>query len=218
MKRWGVLLLGWTCLCAGTVQADELLYYVEDGNVVFTNTPSRGDVRLVPGLGERVAAVRGQDMPGTPWDEFIRQLGRRHGVSPDLVKAVAMVESALDPNAISPKGAMGLMQLMPATAQQYGVSDPLDPYESLSAGTRHLRDLLDEFDDNQTLALAAYNAGSGAVRRYGGVPDYRETRNYVHKVQDKLTERPRRAVTTASTDKSKIHTRVREDGTVEFSN
>jgi len=216
MNRWSVALLVGICVASGAIQADELLYYVEDGNVVFTNTPSRGDARPVPGLSERVAAIRGQDLPQTPWDAFIRQLGRQHGVSPDLVKAVAMVESALNPNAISPKGAMGLMQLMPATAERYDVSDPLDPYESLSGGTRHLRDLLDEFDDNQTLALAAYNAGSGAVRRYGGVPAYRETRNYVHKVQDKLTGRPRRTIATAA--KSEIQAKVREDGTVEFSN
>ena len=97
-----------------------------------------------------------------------------------------MVESGLDPRARSPKGALGLMQLMPATARQYGVKDALDPWQNLRGGAAHLSDLLDRYDGDLTLTLAAYNAGSGAVQRYRGVPPYRETREYVRKVRNLL--------------------------------
>ncbi len=119
---------------------------------------------------------------------LIRQAARRHGVSPDLIRAVVAVESGFDPRAVSPKGARGLMQLMPATAAELNVDNVYDPAQNLDAGTRHLRGLLDRFDGDLRLALAAYNAGSEAVRRHGGVPPYPETREYVHKVLQRLAD------------------------------
>ncbi len=107
---------------------------------------------------------------------LIRQAARRHGVSADLIRAVVAVESGFDPRAVSPKGARGLMQLMPATAAELNVDNVYDPAQNLDGGTRHLRGLLDRFDGDVRLALAAYNAGSEAVRRLGGVPPYPETR------------------------------------------
>lgn len=107
----------------------------------------------------------------------------RHGVDPLLVKAVILAESGGRRWATSPKGAMGLMQLMPATARRFGVADPFDPAQNVAGGTRYLRWLLDRFGGDVTLALAGYNAGEGAVERHGGVPPYRETRNYVRAVQ-----------------------------------
>ena len=118
--------------------------------------------------------------------QLVQTISREHGVDPKLVDALVRVESSYDPNAVSRRGAMGLMQLMPATAKQYGVRNAFDPGENLLAGSRHLRHLLDEFGGDLTLALAAYNAGSGAVRRHGGVPAYRETRDYVRRVHEKL--------------------------------
>ena len=108
---------------------------------------------------------------------------RQHGVDPLLVKAVILAESAGRRWATSPKGAMGLMQLLPATARRFGVADPFDPAQNVAGGTRYLRWLLDRFGGDVTLALAGYNAGEGAVERHGGVPPYRETRSYVRKVQ-----------------------------------
>ncbi|MBF0622082.1 MAG: lytic transglycosylase domain-containing protein [Magnetococcales bacterium] len=113
----------------------------------------------------------------------IKRLANRYKVEPALVHAVIQAESSFNPNALSPKGAVGLMQLMPETAAKYGVRDRWDPENNIHAGARHLRRLLHMFKNNLTLSLAAYNAGENAVRRYGNrVPPYRETRRYVQKV------------------------------------
>jgi soluble lytic murein transglycosylase-like protein len=111
---------------------------------------------------------------------IIEQAAQRHRVDPRLVHAVITVESRYRANARSRKGAMGLMQLMPATARELQVADPYDPVANIEGGVRHLRQLLDRFE--VPLAVAAYNAGAGAVRRFGGVPPFRETQNYVRQV------------------------------------
>ena len=174
-------------LSAGLAASAEggLYYYVSGDLVVFTNTPSRGDVRAVPGMQESTPAFSAT-LPATPYDPYIELVAAETGLSPSLIKAVALVESGFDPEAVSPKGAQGLMQLMPATAAELGVRNAFDPLENLRAGARYLRSMLDQFDGNLNLALAAYNAGPSAVRRHGGVPAYRETREYVSKVRNKL--------------------------------
>lgn len=121
--------------------------------------------------------------PVSAFDELVSQYAARHALRPELVRAVIQVESGFNPRAVSPKGAMGLMQLMPATARQLGVRDAYDPADNIRGGTAYLRQLLDRYAGNEELALAAYNAGAGAVDRYGRqVPAYRETREYVKKV------------------------------------
>lgn len=120
-----------------------------------------------------------------PYGQLIESLARVHGVDPYLVKALVQVESNYRPRARSPKGAMGLMQIMPATARQYSVSNPFDPKSNLEAGIKHLKTLLNRFE--VSVALAAYNAGEGAIQKFGGIPPYRETRNYVRKVLALLT-------------------------------
>src|SRR6266536_1036787 len=125
-----------------------------------------------------VAAERGHQ-----FDDLISEHSRKNGVRTDLVRAVMQVESAFNPYARSPKGAMGLMQLMPETAKQYGVKNAFNPVENVRAGVAYLRGLLDRYQDNEELALAAYNAGPGAVDKHGQtVPPYRETQNYVTKI------------------------------------
>ena len=116
----------------------------------------------------------------TAFDPLIEQASDKHGVDARLLKAVIQVESSFQPRARSPKGAMGLMQLMPATAREYDARNPYDPQSNIEAGTRYLSKLLREFD--LPLALAAYNAGERAVRQFGGIPPYAETRAYVAKI------------------------------------
>jgi soluble lytic murein transglycosylase-like protein len=122
------------------------------------------------------------------YDPLINEHATRHSLRPDLVRAVIQVESGFNPRARSPKGAMGLMQLMPATALEYGVSNPYDPDQNIGGGSAYLHDLLDRYNGNEELALAAYNAGPGAVERYGQqVPPYRETRDYVKRIGSATT-------------------------------
>jgi soluble lytic murein transglycosylase-like protein len=113
------------------------------------------------------------------------EIAKRHKVDPQLVLAVIRVESAFEPQAVSPKGAQGLMQLMPATAGELGVDDPFDPTANIDGGVRYLSQLLQRYGGDRVRALAAYNAGAGAVDRHRGVPPYRETRSYVRKVLDR---------------------------------
>ncbi|HOC16876.1 MAG TPA: lytic transglycosylase domain-containing protein [Vicinamibacterales bacterium] len=122
------------------------------------------------------------------FDELIVHYAEAQGIRPDLVRAVVQVESGYNPRALSPKGAMGLMQLMPDTAAALGVKRPFDPEENVRGGVAYLRHLLDRFNGNEELALAAYNAGPAAVGRYGNrIPPYRETRDYVRKVRTRTT-------------------------------
>jgi len=161
---------------------------VEDGLVVLA-LKGGGEMGVPP------AAVRGfvpdevLDEVSVPAGGDLRELAaaaaRRHGLDPDLVMAVVSVESGFRPQAVSPKGAQGLMQLMPRTASSLGVADALDPAQNLDGGTRHLGQLLTLYGGDVTRALAAYNAGEGAVDRHGGVPPYRETRAYVKKVLER---------------------------------
>jgi soluble lytic murein transglycosylase-like protein len=120
---------------------------------------------------------------GQRFEALVQEYASRQSLRPELVRAVIQVESGFNPLARSPKGAMGLMQLMPQTARELGVRNAYDPEENIRGGTRYLRLLLDKYAGNEELALAAYNAGSGAVDKYGRqVPPYRETRDYVRKV------------------------------------
>ncbi len=121
-----------------------------------------------------------------PFLALIDQHAAEHDVDPRLVEAVIACESDFDPMAVSRAGAEGLMQLMPATQERLGVQDPFDAEQSVAAGTAHLSELLNEFGGDWTLAVAAYNAGSGAVRRAGGVPRFAETRQYVRKIHHYL--------------------------------
>jgi soluble lytic murein transglycosylase-like protein len=117
------------------------------------------------------------------YDGMIRSLAREHGVPSDLIHSIIEAESNYNHRAVSHKGAMGLMQLMPATARQYGVKDVFDARENITGGIRYLKDLMRLFNRNTKLVLAAYNSGQHAVEKYGGIPPYRETINYIQKIQ-----------------------------------
>jgi soluble lytic murein transglycosylase-like protein len=154
-----------------------------DGITHVTNVPLDPRYRGLPGAAGREAGwsrltghARGRHHAA------IHEISRQHGVSPALVEAVVRAESGFDPGAISPKGAGGLMQLMPATAAALGVTDRFEPRQSISGGVRHLRYLLDRYRGSVALALAAYNAGEAAVDSHRGVPPYPETRQYIRRV------------------------------------
>ena len=138
------------------------------------------------------------------WDSLILAASRRHGVPATLIKAVCLAESGMNPNAKSHAGAMGLMQLMPATAESLGVTDAWDPYQSIDGGTRYLAKMIDRFGTNYRVVAAAYNAGPGNVSKYKGVPPFEETQVYVERVLDYrdmfMTEKPiQRPVTSIPT-------------------
>jgi soluble lytic murein transglycosylase-like protein len=134
------------------------------------------------GLVDPPPARRAPVSTTTRYDAIITTHARAHGVSPALVRAIIEIESGFNPTAVSPKGALGLMQLMPATARELGVVHPFEPDENIRGGVMYLRRLLDHYHQDVSLALAAYNAGPAAVARYGAVPPYRETRAYVTQI------------------------------------
>lgn len=158
------------------------------GHLVLSNQPRSGQTGQIPTYAVpgptlmRTTTKPPSSSGHTRYDDLIRQQASEKGLSPDLVRAVIQAESGFNPHAISPKGAMGLMQLMPATARELGVSDPFQPEENIRGGVTYLARLLARYDQNVELALAAYNAGPGSVERYGAVPPYRETQAYVKKI------------------------------------
>src|SRR5687768_12489991 len=159
-----------------------------EGDRIFLSLKEGGEVGVLPAEvrgfvpDEVVDEVLAPAAAGTDIRALAIAAAQRHGLDPNLVLAVVGVESAFQPAAISHKGAQGLMQLMPATARELGVTDPLDPAQNLDGGTRYLRQLVARYGGDLGKALAAYNAGPGAVKRHRGVPPYRETHHYIDRV------------------------------------
>jgi hypothetical protein len=173
----------------------------EHGVIEATNVPAeRGYQLTYPGKGTLIhsAAWRLRPNYNGEYDHHIAAAASTHNVSTQLVRAVIQVESDFDSLARSSKGAQGLMQLMPDTARQLGVSNAFDPRQNIFAGVRYLRILLDMFRGDVSLATAAYNGGASNVQRYGGVPPFKETRNYVAKIQSLLSGLGAPMVTAAS--------------------
>jgi hypothetical protein len=177
----GMTVFGVVSACA-TASWGKILRYVDANGVIwFTDIPTP------PGEREAQQTTAGSRQPDRvmqlkthPYRAAVEQLARRHALNPQLVSALMAVESAFDPEAVSPKGAQGLMQLMPLIAQYYRVYNPFNPDDNIEGGIRYLSDLLRLFDNQLPLALAAYNGGENLVRKHGGVPPFLEA--YVNKV------------------------------------
>ena len=182
------------CLLAAASPARAQIYSWTDGNghLVLSNRPKAGSEHayVVP-QSESIRATRPVDTSkSTLYDDMIRLNAKLQGVRTDLVRAVVQVESAFNPFAKSPKGAMGLMQLMPETMKEFGVRDAFNPGENIRGGVAYLKQLLDRYKNNEVLALAAYNAGPGAVDKHGQtVPPFKETQDYVSKI-GRISPRP----------------------------
>jgi soluble lytic murein transglycosylase-like protein len=167
-----------------------LVVTMVSGYLVYGRTDAPGS-STVAGTSIVSEAPERSDALSSGIEAYIEDVAARYGVSKDLIAAIIEAESSYNPRAISPRGAQGLMQLMPETAAILRVSDPFDPRENIDGGVRHLLSLMDRFDNNLPLALAAYNAGEGAVIRHRGIPPFRETRQYVKRIMRQLDrERP----------------------------
>jgi hypothetical protein len=153
-----------------------------------------------------------------PYEEAIARVAEKYGVETNLLRAVIKCESNFNSMAISRAGAQGLMQLMPETARLRKVNDPFDAAQNMEGGTRHLKYLLEKYGGNKTLALAAYNAGEGAVRRHGGVPPYKETQNYVKVVLDHYDRYCTYGTGDDAITRDDIQSFIRSDGTLQFTN
>jgi soluble lytic murein transglycosylase-like protein len=151
-------------------------------------------------------------------EKLVREAAERHQVDPALVRAVIETESNWNPGAVSRKGALGLMQLIPTTAQRFGVNDVFSPKQNVEAGVSYLKTLLERYNGNLDLALAAYNAGEGAVDRAHGVPSYRETKNYVQRVQEAYFRPGSGRLESAYTRTNQIHRVVEASGRIIFTN
>ncbi len=172
---------------AANVFAGIYCFVDEQGVVHFSNVPTDNRYKLYktfkkPLLKRKTRKIRSRPIYESYYDSHIWKAAIKYGVDFALLKAVIKAESNFDPNAVSPKGAEGLMQLMPETSQLLNVKDPFDPEENILAGTRYLKMLMDQFNNNVVFALAAYNAGPDVVSEYKGIPPYPETVTYVKRV------------------------------------
>lgn len=177
-----------TCNVPAPARADIYKYEDPDGTLHFTDAPTDKRFKVFMRDIKKDKKLRTAfKLPGyarnpAEFEPIIASCSREYGVDSSLVKAVIHAESGYNPSAVSPKGAQGLMQLMPKTAQGLKVNDCFNPSDNIRGGVRYLRFLLDTFKGDESLALAAYNSGMGAVAKYGGIPPYPETRSYVAKV------------------------------------
>jgi soluble lytic murein transglycosylase-like protein len=175
-------------LCSAMVHspalADIFVYIDKEGVMHFSNAPTHNRYRVYMKEGSRSPEPLAQSvkLDTDKYDHLIAESCRLHGVDFALVKAVIRAESSFDPYAISSKGAEGLMQLMPETSKRLNVANPFDPRENIKGGVKHLKYLLGRFNYDLKLSLAAYNAGETTVAQVNGVPNYRETKNYIVEV------------------------------------
>ncbi|MFQ6082309.1 MAG: transglycosylase SLT domain-containing protein [Candidatus Aminicenantia bacterium] len=177
---WKDLLLLFSVLCflsSLPLTAEIYTYLDENGRLVVTNRPSTR-----PKIVKRVSSPM-------DYDEIIKRMGVKYRIDLSLIHSIISAESNYNPRAVSPKGAIGLMQLMPETAKRYGVNNPYDPVQNIEGGIKYLKDLIKLYNGKTSLILAAYNAGQEAVKKYNGIPPYQETKDYIRKVMKSYNKR-----------------------------
>jgi hypothetical protein len=218
---FSALVVGWLCGFGSVSEAAEGAYRLidDEGVIHITDAPNDPRYRPIGGFSGTRAGwlkVPARVRVGSAFTEEIRETAMRYGVNPALVEAVIRIESAFNPWAVSRKGAQGLMQLMPSTASALGVRDAFNPRQNIEGGVRHLRYLLDRYPGNVPLALAAYNAGEGAVDSYGGIPPYTETQQYVQKILERTGDSHGKSA--ASPPPPAIYRYEDADGSLTFTN
>jgi soluble lytic murein transglycosylase-like protein len=224
----GMILAALT-LFTGVAQAQIAKVTSDDGRQLFVNADPPVSIRL--GASKQRATIymnaessfNGYSRAAVSIDrdgaeKLVREAADRHHVDPALIRAVIQTESNWNSGAVSRRGAGGLMQLIPTTAQRFGANDLFNPQQNIDAGVRYLKTLLERYNGNLDLALAAYNAGEGAVDRAHGIPAFRETRNYVQKVQDAYFRPGSGRLSDAFTNPRAIHRDVDANGRIIFSN
>lgn len=221
-KHWSInclvrmfgLALGWTLIASSSLRAGQIATIVDRyGHTVYVNSSE-----VLP--SGRFQSLRRRSIP-TPSPEITKLVNKtadRYQVDPELVQAIIQVESDYDPHAVSSKGAMGLMQLVPSTAARFGVQNPFNPKQNIEGGVTYLKYLLGLFGGNIPLSLAAYNAGENAVLRTGGIPSYLETRNYVRKVTAQYQSGASARPPAKESARLPIYRYVDKHGIVHFSN
>ncbi|MDA8432726.1 MAG: lytic transglycosylase domain-containing protein [Nitrospiraceae bacterium] len=223
-----VVLIAAVLLYASPSSADIYRYVDENGVVCYTDSPmGKKTVRVLreKKLSGRPELSGGPQRPaeGRDYSTYVQQAATKYEIEPDLIKAVIKTESNGNHRAVSRKGAMGLMQLMPSTANDMNVVNPFNPEENIEGGTRYLRSLLEKFNGDLTLALAAYNAGPKTVEKYRSVPPISETRQYVRKIMALFKGKGNYSFTSAAQENATpqpvpIYRVVLDDGTVLFTN
>ncbi len=188
-----LILFFWVAAFIATLSrpgACEIYYYIDQNGVMhFTNAPTSGSIRYqnffkeIPvSHPESPATNRSPSVKRSSFDRFITLAAKQHGISEPLLKAIIKAESNFDPRAVSKKGAMGLMQIMPDTLKDLNINDPFDPKQNIMGGAQYLKFLMKRFEGNLPLAIAAYNAGPENVKKYNNIPPFKETENYVKRV------------------------------------
>jgi soluble lytic murein transglycosylase-like protein len=222
------MVLGTLVLCVGPASAQITKVVDNDGRRFFINAEPPLSAKLTAKSRNAIYLPTETSLTGRPhpWssidrdgtERIVRETAERHHVDPALVRAVIETESNWNPRAYSHKGAGGLMQLIPTTAQRFGAYDVFNPQQNVDAGVKYLRTLLERYHGNLDLALAAYNAGEGAVERAHGIPAFRETRSYIQKVQNAYFRPGSGRLADAFTNSRAIHRDVTAEGRIIFSN
>jgi len=222
MARIPFIVMFFLTMALGTLSHADIYKYVnENGVTIFTNVPEDNGSKKV--ISKEIPSPK---IPGTRinvrdsdyYNDIIYSKSDKYNIEPSLIKAVITAESNWKPTAVSTKGAIGLMQLMPSTATDMLVNNPYDPEENIEGGTRYLRYLLDRFNGDVTLALAAYNSGPETVRKFGDVPPIAETRQYVKRVLSMYGGKTRYEDTSRTNSQENIYKVVYDNGTVLYTN